>query len=244
MNDREFANSVDVLRLLASALTVPHTLDEGLQSITRMNCELMHSDQTALLLRDEGRGELIVRVCQGVLSHNLRVGHPIQLPPRLKRILWRTRFTHQINWIEAGIEHIGFPILVTPISVRGARVGLLITGKSRLGGQYDTIRRRLHDLIAGFASLVIENAKIYDYLRQQFAQRSRDLVVENRRESNGERDETEHLMVSSLTNPDKVVRLLAESFYKELVRAGFGAGNITMAAAQILECITRDRPVQ
>ncbi|MBT3288662.1 MAG: GAF domain-containing protein [Victivallales bacterium] len=243
MTTPEFRTSLDVLRLLSDALTVPHTLDEGLAQITRMNCELMQSEQTTLLLRDEGRQELIVRTCLGVASDNLRVGHPIVVPARMKRILWRTRYTHQINWIEAGIEHIGFPILVTPISVRGTRVGLLITGKSRTDPQYDVIRQRMHGLIATFASLVIENAKIYDYLRQQFAQRSKDLIVENRRESNGTRDEAEQLMISSLTNPDKVVRLLAESFYKELSRAGFSAGNITMAAAHILECITREEPV-
>ena len=243
MNSTDFSTSLGVLRLLANALTAPHTLDEGLESITRMNCELMASDQTALLLRDEGRQELIVRACHGVGSPNLRVGHPIVVPDRLKRILWKTRFTHQINWIEAGIEHIGFPILVTPISVRGTRVGLFITGKGRTGEPYDTIRQRLHALIATFASLVIENAKIYDYLRQRFAEHSHDLVLENRREAHGARDEAEQLMVSSLTNPDKVVRLLAESFYKELSRAGFSVGNITMAAAHILECITREPAV-
>lgn len=243
MNPNDFATSLSALRLLANALTVPHTLDEGLESITRMNCELMASEQTAILLRDEGRQALIVRTCRGVRSPNLRVGHPIQVPERLERILWRTRYTHQINWIEAGIEHIGFPILVTPISVRGTRVGLLITGKGHAGRRYDPIRQQLHALIASFASLVIENAKIYDYLRQRFAERSSELILENRREANGGRDETQQLMVSSLTNPDKVVRLLAESFYKELARAGFSAGNITMAAAHILECITRGTPV-
>jgi len=240
VNTTDFATSLEVLRLLANALTVPHTLDEGLASITRMNCELMASEQTAILLRDEGHQEMIVRACRGVSSPKLRKGHPIELPERLRRILWNTRYTHQINWIEAGIEHIGFPILVTPVSVRGTRVGLLITGKGRVGERYDMIRQRLHALIATFASLVIENAKIYDYLRQRFAEHSRDLVEANRREANGTRDEAEQLMVSSLTNPDKVVRLLAESFYKELRRAGFSAGNITTGAAHILECITRE----
>lgn len=49
-------------------------------------------------------------------------------------------------------------------------------------------------------------------------------------------------MISSLNNPNKVVRLLAESFYKELTRAGFSPGHITTAAAHILECITRNEP--
>ncbi|MBN2452259.1 MAG: hypothetical protein JXR77_17875 [Lentisphaeria bacterium] len=238
----DFGTSLQVLRILSGALTEPHSLDAGLAHIARMTGELMAARQTVILLRDEERGELIVRTCVGIRSRNVRVGHPLVVPPRLKSILWRLRSLHQINGLEVGIEDLAFPILVNPIRVKGERVGLLVAGGLRtpLRG-FDPIRRGLFALIAPFASLVIENAKVYDYLRQSFAQRSQDLIEANRREA-ADRDQTEHLMVSSLSNPNKVVRLLAESFYKELVRAGFTPGHITTAAAQILECITRGTP--
>ena len=128
---------------------------------------------------------------------------------------------------------------MVPLRIKGECIGLLISGDSALDvGGYDSVRRRLMVLIASCASLVIENAKVYDYLRQQFAQRSLELVEANRQDADG-RDETQQLMIASLTNPGKVVRLLAESFYKELARAGFSPGHITMASAQLLECITR-----
>ena len=242
---RDFETSLEVLRLLSAALTVPHSLDEGLAHIARMTGELMSTQQTVFLLRDEERQELIVRTCIGISSTRVRVGHPLQVPPRLKRILWRQASLHQINWIEAGIEDVGFPILVMPISVRGSRVGLLITGKSLPGiSSFDAIHRKLFGLIAPFASLAIENAKVYDYLRQSFAQHSQELIEANRRDAGG-RDQAQQLMVSSLNNPNKVVRLLAESFYKELARAGFTPDQITTAVAHILECITRNvRPVK
>jgi hypothetical protein len=238
----DFETSLGVLRILSAALTVPHSLDEGLQHIARMTSELMATDQTVLLLRDEDRHELIVRTCAGISSQSIRVGHPLVVPDRLKGILWNVRFPHQINGIEAGIKDIGFPILVAPISVKGERIGMLITGKSRSpAAGFDTLHRRLFGLIAPFAALLIENGKVYDYLRQNFAQHSQELTEANRKEA-GSRDLAQQLMITSLNNPNKVVRLLAESFYKELARAGFSPGQITTAAAHILECITRHEP--
>jgi hypothetical protein len=239
----DFETSLGVLRILSAALTVPHTLDEGLEHVVRMTGELMATDQTALLLRDEERRELIVRTRVGINGPNLRVGHPLLVPTRLKEILWRLRSLHQISSIEAGIPDIGFPILVAPVLIKGERVGLLITGKSRNpGGGFDIIHRKLFGLIAPFAALMIENGKVYDYLRQSFAQHSQDLIEANRKDA-GKRDQAQQLMIASLNNPNKVVRLLAESFYKELARAGFSPGHITTAAAHILECITRNEPV-
>jgi len=238
----DLATSLEILRILSAALTVPRSLDESLQHVARMTGELMATGQTVLLMRDEDRQELIVRTCVGISSPNVRVGHPLVVPPRLKGILWRVRSLHQINWIEAGIEAIGFPIVVVPLCIRGERVGLLITGKPRTPTRrFDLIQCRLFGLIAPLAALLIENGKVYDYLRQNFAQHSQELVEANRKEARG-RDQAQQLMISSLNNPNKVVRLLAESFYKELARAGFSPGHITTAAAHILECITRSEP--
>ncbi len=240
MPETGFEANLTALSLLAEALTVPSTLDEALRHIARMTGKLMETEQTVLLLRDEERRELIVRTAVGIGGRNLREGHPIVLPDRLKSIFWRMRSLHQINWVDSGIDHIGFPILLVPLVMKGEHVGLLVTGKCRLQTQgFSPIRRRLFALVAVFASLVLENAKVYDFLRQQFAQRSRELIEANRREADG-RDEAEHLMASSISDPNKVVRLLARSFYKELVRAGFDPGHVTVAAAQILECITNE----
>ena len=242
MSTMDFETSLEVLRILSGALTVPHSLDDGLKHIARMTGELMATEQTVLLLRDEDRHELIVRTSVGINGPNIRVGHPLVVPERLKQVLWRVRSLHQINWIEAGIPDIGFPILVVPICDKGERIGLILTGKSRAGTPgFDTIHRKLFGLIAPFAALMIENGKVYDYLRQTFAQHSQELIEANRRDA-GRRDQAEQLMISSLNNPNKVVRLLAESFYKELARAGFSPGHITTAAAHILECITRSEP--
>jgi len=200
----------------------------------------METRQTLILLRDEARHQFIVRTRVGIESEAIRVGHPIVVPERLERILWRVRHLYQIGSLETGIEAVGFPIMLVPLRVKGEPIGLLLTGQMRAARQrFGEVQRRLFVLVASFASLMIENAKVYDYLRQQFAQRSQELLESTRREvaRNGN-DQTHHLMVTSIKDPSKVARLLAVSFYKELVRAGFSPDHITAAAAEILDCIT------
>lgn len=232
--------SLKVLSLTTDALTTPCTLDEALERITHMTGEIMETRQTAILLRDETRQEFIVRSCEGFPHESGRVGHPLAIPKRLLDILWRIRIIRQIGGVETGITGLGFPLLVVPLRVKGERIGLLVTAKPARGvTKFSNVKRQLFVTVASLASLAIENAKAYDYLNQHFAQNSKELMEENRRVAKGG-DETHQLMVSSLSNPTAVVKLLAQSFYKELHKAGFSPDHITTAAAEILGCITRE----
>lgn len=246
MSTKDLENSLDVLKILSEALTVPRPLDDGLDQITNMTCQLMGTDQAGFLFRDEETHSLILRSAVGIKGQKLRMGFPVDLPARLHSILWRLRNLHQINWVDSGIDELRFPMIVMPITVKGERIGLLVAcgAKSESSSPYDPIRRRLFALIGSFASLVIENSKVYDYLRQHFAIKSQELQAANcpNGKKMSEDERLKNLMVLSLNNPTKVVRLLAESFYKELQRAGFNAGHITIAAAQILDCLTRSSP--
>lgn len=232
--------TLEVLSITTHTLTTPCSLKEALESITEMTTKLMETRQAAVLMMDEDQEELVIKSCIGFPPESGRVGHPLALPPRLKNILWRVRTIRRIGWIDAGLQGLGFPLLVIPLRVKGQKIGLLVTGQPVADDSgFEARKKQLFITIASLASLVLENAKVYDYLRQQFAQRSYDLMESNRKES-GDNDEMHHLMAKSLNNPDKVVRLLASSFYKELHRAGFTPGQITMAASRILECITSE----
>lgn len=241
MSNSELENSLGVLRLLSEALTAPRSLDEGLDYITRMTCQLMEAGQAVFLFRDEERKELIVRSVVGIQSKNINQGNTLFVPERLKNILWRLRNIHQINWVDSGIEDIGFPIIVAPICVKGMRVGLLATGaaKDPSPRPFSPVRQDIFSLIASFASLVIENAKVYDLLKQHFAVNSPELKKLSQQEAK-DRNPAEQFAINSINNPGKVVRILAQSFYNELKRAGFQQGHIASAASQLLECIVKN----
>ena len=53
MSNTELENSLGVLKILSEALTVPRSMDEGLEHITRLTCELMETGQAVFLFRDE-----------------------------------------------------------------------------------------------------------------------------------------------------------------------------------------------
>ncbi len=241
MSNTELENSLGVLKILSEALTVPRSLDEGLEHITRLTCELMETGQAVFLFRDETQKELLVKAAVGLPG--MRNGTYLVVPERLKDILWRLRNIHHINWIYSGIEDIAFPIIVAPIWVKGVRVGLLATGgaKDPSPRPFNVIRQKMFALLAPFASLVIENAKVYDLLKQHFAINSQELRnASNEEAAESGRAPMEQLMVNSISNPTKVVKILAESFYKELRRSGFETGHIASAAAQLLECAVKE----
>ena len=231
---------VTALTTLADVLTEPHDLDEALAAVTSVTCQLMGTRQAGILLRDEQRKQLIVHSLVGVDSPQVKIGHPLEAPLRLQEILWKVRTTHRIDWLQSGVEGIVFPILSTPIRIRGKVVGLMITGDMvEEQDAFDPDEKKLYKVVATLASMVIERAKAYDYLHNSFALRAQ-IMLENDESSEG-KEGKEELMVASLTNPDKVVRLLATSFYKELEKAGFGPSQITVAAAQLLDCMIQKK---
>ncbi|NLF92382.1 MAG: hypothetical protein GX564_00725 [Oligosphaeraceae bacterium] len=240
MSRNGLENNLDVLEILSEALTIPMTLDEGLNRIIRMTCRLMETEQAAFLQIDEEHQCFIIRAAIGLDSESFCVGQPLQVPDRLQSILWRLRNIHQINWVDSGIKDIKFPIIAMPIQFKGMRIGHLITGGAHDSSTTkDPIRRNLFALLGPFASLIIENAKATDLLSQRFALNSRELLKAAEHEAaNG--NAAERLMVNSISNPIKVVRLLAESFHRELASAGFSTGHITIAAAHILDCVLKN----
>ena len=187
----DFEKNLETLTLLSEALTMQRTLEEGLDHITSMTCNLLETEQAVFLFRDEERKELIVKSVVGIDSPN---------------------------------------------------VGLLIAGgpkNKETDSPYDAMRRKLFSLITPFASLVIENSKVYDYLRQSVVLNSKELRQSVIADAGDKRNEAEQLMITSLKNPVKVVNKLAETFYMQLAETGFTAGHITSAAAHILDCITK-----
>ncbi len=234
----QLERSIDVLMLLNEAMKVTYSVDEGLYKIVDLTCRLMDTTQAALLLLDEEKELFIVRAPVGLEETHLKDREPLDVPLRLQNILLQLRSTHQINWINSGIEGLKFPIIAMPIYFKGNRIGHLITGGPKDPSQSkDPLRRKLLSLLGPFVSLIVENTKASELLEQHFALNAAELLNSAREGTGDNAQAAEKLLVTTVRNPGKVVRLLAESFYKQLVKAGFNEGHITTAASQLLECI-------
>ena len=150
MANNDLQNSLIILKILVEALTMPRSLDEALEHITSVTCKLMDTGQAVFLLRDEERKELMVRAAVGMERTSIRVGNDLAIHERLKNILWNLKNIHRISWNE-GYDNIGFPILCAPITVKGARVGILATGDAKhiqAGSRpFDAVRQNLFAII-------------------------------------------------------------------------------------------------
>lgn len=239
MANNDLQNSLIILKILVEALTLPRSLEEALQHITSATCKLMETNQAVFLLRDEERGELMVKSAVGMEQTSIRVGSDLVVHDRLKNILWNLKSIHRITWGKEGYDNIGFPILVSPITVKGVRVGVLATGAAQnvqAGSKpFDAVRQNLFAIIAPFAALVLENAKAYELLQQHFVLNSQEL-----RQTPCERTNAEQVTVNSIGNQTKMVKILAESFCKELKRTGFQDMHVAIAASQMLDCIVKN----
>ena len=234
----QLERSIDVLMLLNKAMMETSTVDEGLQKIVNLTCKLMDTTQAALLWLDEEKETFIVRAPVGLEGTPLKDNEPLVLPSRLMNILFQLRSMHQINYIESGIPNLKFPIIAMPIYFKGNRIGHLITGGARdLNHAKDPLRRKLFSLLGPFISLIVENTKASELLEQHFALNAPEILANAKMGTTDNAKAAEQLLVNSVRNPGKVVKLLAESFYKQLTKAGFGPGHITMAASKLLECI-------
>ena len=234
----QIERSIDILMLLNEAIKDTCTVDEGLHKIVDLTCRLMDTTQAALLMLDEEKELFIVRAPSGLEGTPLKDREPLALPERLQNILFQLRSTHQINYINSGIPGLKFPIIAMPIYFKGNRIGHLITGGANdPSHSRDPLRRKLFSLLAPFVSLIVENTKASELLEQHFTLNNPEVLNNARQGDANNAKAAERLLVTSVRNPGKVVRLLAESFYKQLHRAGFTPGHITIAASQLLECI-------
>ena len=68
----DFEKNLETLTLLSEALTMQRTLEEGLDHITSMTCNLLETEQAVFLFRDEERKELIVKSVVGIDSPNVK----------------------------------------------------------------------------------------------------------------------------------------------------------------------------
>jgi len=261
MDNDTISRTLSVLGDTAEAFTSPHTLDEGLKLIVNMTCKLLDTTQAAVLLLDEGKQRFVVQAATGLEdAANVRVGFPLVVPERLQKILLKLQHIHSVNWLDAGLEGVQFPIISIPLYYKGNRIGLLFAGGARNPDTAnEPMRRQLFSLLAPFASLILENAHATDILKQRFVSNTRlhmeavlkegpsdalvvaavpptkDAVILPQQTTR--LPAAEQLVATSLRNPSKLVRILTESFYQELVAAGFDDSQVTIAATHLIDCI-------
>lgn len=102
------------------------------------------------------------------------------------------------------------------------------------GGRAPSMDRTLFDALADHLALAIET----QHLRQLLASRYATIALS--RSGHGDAAESSALDVnflSAVTHPEKVARIIARSFYKDLRKAGFETKQILVVASELIDSL-------
>lgn len=116
-------------------------------------------------------------------------------------------------------------LISSPVRI-GTRLVGVVNVSGHLGGEaFGLTDVSLLELFGLYIGKSIQAVQLQSILNSRFAQMA--LLQETERNLGESMD-------AVLQNPDQVARILAKSFYKEMVRAGFGSNQIVSTASEII----------
>lgn len=116
-------------------------------------------------------------------------------------------------------------LISSPITINNRIVGVINVSGHLLGEVFNLANLNLLEVFALFIGKSIQALQLQSVLNSRFAQ----LALQREMEKN-----LGGSLEAVLQNPDQVAKILAKSFYKEMVRAGFGSSQIIHAASEII----------
>lgn len=224
-------------------------LQENLERMAAMAARVLNARRTSIMLLDEHEekdvrlrvyaayGELPeeafqerARVGDGIAGHVLASGRAL-----LVEDIAQSEFVRFARRLHAGATS----LISAPIQIDGRIVGVINAAEPGSPRPFNLNDLQLLEVIALFVGKSIQVQQLQGVLNSRFAQ----LALAR------EAADTVGGAVSSLSeNPNQLARILAKSFFKEMIRAGFSATQIIHAASEIItqlnEHLTRLKRLQ
>lgn len=119
----------------------------------------------------------------------------------------------------------GKSLISSPITISGLIVGVVNISGHMCDRAFNLVDLNLLNVVALFIGKSIQAIQLQSILNSRFAQ----LALAQEAQSN-----TDASLGSVFHNPDKVAKIYAKSFYKEMTRGGFGSNQIISAASEII----------
>ena len=115
-------------------------------------------------------------------------------------------------------------LISSPITINKRMVGVINVSGHLSGEAYTPVDVNLLEVLALYIGKSIQAIQLQGILNSRFVQLALVQEAEN----------TLGSYKAVLQDPDLVAKILAKSFYKEMVRAGFGTGHIINTASEII----------
>ena len=211
-------------------------------NLTRMTClvsELLAAGRVSLMLLDAGPDQgarlKLAAVCgelpeaawkeelvpgQGIAGQVLASGNSIRISS-IDRSVWKQHARHAAD---------PGSFLVCPVILEGRPAGVLNISQPSLRKQFSAVDQANAEFAGLLIGRAIEVGRLNRMLDSRFAQMAFTLEGSN---------DAISVISMSTHEPDKVAKMLARGFYRELRHCGFTPNQVIHAAGEIISELTR-----
>ncbi len=219
------------LSTLANFQDTDQSLDENLQRLSEMTAKILDVENCSIMLSN---GAMALRICanygklaadayresvkkgEGIAGHVLATGESL-----LIKDISNSRFARHARYPSAS----GRSLICVPITVDSTVMGVVNINGLERNLPFNADDLNAIEIVAAFTGKIIQGIQLQRTLRSRFAQMSLG--------SNTEKT-AQKILVNNAQNPGKMAKILAKSFYREMIGAGFGPPQIIDAASEII----------
>lgn len=237
------ANPLVRLQDLAEHVEAQGTLEDNLDTLARMTAGILDAEACSILLLSEGEAHAprlrvwasSARLPDAAWAHTQKVGEGIaghvakSGEPLLVRDLADSPFAPHARRPDEPRRG----VIAAPVTVHHALVGVVTVSLPRDSRDFSHDDLSLLIIVALFIGKSIQVAQLQALLKSRFARHA----LSDADADGGARTGIDSVLSGAVENPERVARLLAKSFYRELAQAGFGPRHIINAATEIIGLI-------
>lgn len=228
-------DTLDRLHRLANFLESEGSLDDNLAQLATLAASVFDAERCSIMLFAEGEGEALrLRVCA---SHGeLPAAAYTELVAKGEGIAGRVAANGEALLVEdilaspfAGLARRAGEarrsLMAAPVSVNGKVIGVINLSSPRRATAFSPADLAALKIVAGFTAKTIQVIQLQNLLNSRFAQIALAQTAE--RAIGG-------AMLATAYDPDKMAKIVAKSFFREMTRAGFAPQHIIQAASEII----------
>lgn len=210
-------------------------LNDNLAQLAEMTAKILSATHCSIMLLNDGESDnLRMSVCasygpmpavaykesigkgEGIAGYVITTGQALLIED----------INHsQFSKLARRANESGKSLISSPITISGRIVGVVNISGHMCDCAFNLVDLNLLNVVALFIGKSIQTLQLQSILDSRFAQLALAREAENNIGAS---------LGSVFHNPDKVAKIFAKSFYKEMTRGGFGSNQIISAASEIV----------
>ncbi len=226
---------LDKLHQLAGFLDTHGSLDQQLASLAERAAVMLNAAQCSIMLYAEEQADvprLQVRASYGALpevAYTQLVAHGEGIAGQVAAngvaLLVEDITASPYAHLARRKSHTSNSLMVVPIRAEGSTIGVMNVTHPVSASAFDASDLAVLEMIAQLTGKAIQTVHLQNLLNSRFAQIA--LAQEADNAIGG-------VMLATAYDTDKMARIVAKTFFREMTQAGFGSKQIIQAASEII----------